>query len=215
MANNIGGKEVGAELALLLDDFSQMDEVRRRNYRSFVGFDFSGLNLYDRDLEYCNLDGAKFSGAYLRMTHFKGALLDKAIFDNAYMEEVDFSTASMKAAVLTGSHLSNYAKLNGTDLSGAVLLDLAGHALGHPGVGAVWMIGTKLIGADLRGFVFPSETIANVNLDGSNLCGADLSKLDVEKMNITLKDSQFDETTKLPKLFWPRKHGMHWVGKVS
>lgn len=210
-----GGKEVGSKLASLLDEFSQLNEAQRRSYHNFVDFDFSELNLYYRDFEYCDLRGAKFSKSYLRMAHFKGALLDKAIFEEAYMEEVDFSGATMRGSILTGSHISNYAMLKGTDLSDAVLLNLIGGHLGRPGVGSVWMTDTNLERADMRGFVFPREFVFRVNLSEANLCGADLSNLDVVGKNIVLKGARFDEKTKFPKQFWPRWHGMRWVGKVS
>jgi uncharacterized protein YjbI with pentapeptide repeats len=103
---------------------------------SYIGSDFSGLDLKGMISKKADYRGACFAGANLQGAHFKGSN-----FENADLKGADLRQANLKEANLRGANLDD------ADLSGAFLVkaDLSGASIKN----------TILAGANLKKTIMP------------------------------------------------------------
>ncbi len=142
--------------------------------------DFTGLNLFEANLNGINLSGANLTGVNLSVANLSGANLT-----NTNLTRAKLNIAKLNGAHLEGSNL-NEADLNVANL---VLADLK----------RTRMIGAKLIraeliranlseadltGADLNGATLTEATLRKTNLSGANLRGASLKKANLNGANL-------------------------------
>ncbi|SMF79981.1 pentapeptide repeat-containing protein [Pseudobacteriovorax antillogorgiicola] len=142
----------------------------------------------------CNLQGADLSGLDLALVDLKEANLKGANLTGANLKDADLEGANLEGADLTETSLVQ-TSLKGANLSGARLVysDLTyGDAAGANFSGADFT-GTKLI---------------DLHMDGTNLSGANLSGVDAT--GVTLKETIFDETTKLQGTILHDNRDFNW-----
>ncbi len=154
--------------------------------------DVSGARLDGIDFSFIDLKGAKLKRAYLNDTYLNGMDLSQLDFSGADMSDADlgysvFQYSNFKKTKLSNAELKYArmrsatlydAELNNASLSGAILIFAK-------------LDRASLVGADLR----------NVDLRGASLLRTDLRDID-------LNGAKYSKSTKFPKNFDPKEHGM-------
>ena len=85
--------------------------------QSFIGADFSNLDLDDADFSNCSLTGVDFSNTDLAKSNFQGASITGSDFSNANLCGSDFHNSSLAGCNFTNSDVDG-AKFNGASITG-------------------------------------------------------------------------------------------------
>ncbi len=159
----------------------------------------AGLVMQGRDLMFARLAGVDLTGADLYWASLQSCVLEGAILKccclrGAALEEANLRGADMRGADLSLDNLGGSTRLDRADLSGADLRDAK--------IGGAHFVRAILVKADLRSAwarsIFPDRP---TRFDGADLTDARLGGAD-------LSGCVFDDKTRFPHAFDPRKAGM-------
>ncbi|WP_329036362.1 pentapeptide repeat-containing protein [Streptomyces sp. NBC_01725] len=143
----------GADLREADLTFAQMHRT------GLQGADLRGAELFAADLRDAGLAEANLAGVFLRAADLPGASLPGADLSDSNLEGTDLTDADLEGANLTGANLKG-AKLNKA----------------QPNDENVWLVGTKLKGADLSGVKnLTRKQLDSARIDGKTKFPAGLS----------------------------------------